>query len=79
MIPIKSDTSTLDASVGTYDQVFKIIGQGNFVVAYSRVLQGEQEIARFDLFRLRNGQIEELWVNQALVPPKNEWVNGGKL
>ncbi|MEM9807467.1 MAG: hypothetical protein AAF959_19560 [Cyanobacteria bacterium P01_D01_bin.56] len=73
-----SDIVGLDESVGSYNQVFKIIGQGNFVVAYSRVLQANQEIARFDIFRLQSGQIEELWVNQELVPPKHEWVNGGK-
>ena len=73
-----SDTEALDKSVGTYNQVFKIIGQGNFVVAYSRVVKKEQEFARFDLFRLKNGKVEELWVNQEPVPPKQEWVNGGK-
>ncbi|NEQ54367.1 MAG: hypothetical protein F6K11_30270, partial [Leptolyngbya sp. SIO3F4] len=73
-----SDTGSFDKYVGAYNQVFKIIGQGNFVVAYSRVLQLEQEIARFDLFRLQNGRIKELWVNQESVPPKHKWVNGGK-
>lgn len=73
-----SDLGVWAESVGAYDQVFKIIGQGNFVVAYSRVLQADQEIARFDIFRLQSGRIEELWVNQEPVPPKHEWVNGGK-
>ncbi|MEO0684518.1 MAG: hypothetical protein AAFY76_05580 [Cyanobacteria bacterium J06649_11] len=75
---ISSDVGSFDDYVGAYHQVFKIIGQGNFVVAYSRVLREDQEFARFDIFRLQNGRIEELWVNQELVPPKNEWVNGGK-
>lgn len=73
-----SDMSLLEENVGAYNMVFKIIGQGNFVVAYSRVLQGNQELARFDIFRLRNGQIEELWVNQETIPPRQEWTNGGK-
>lgn len=73
-----SDVGSFDDYVGTYHQVFKIIGQGNFVVAYSRVLRDDQEFARFDIFRLQNGRIEEVWVNQELVPPKDEWVNGGK-
>ncbi|MFA0442854.1 hypothetical protein BCU70_05620 [Vibrio sp. 10N.286.49.C2] len=67
-----------DDYVGSYDHVFKIIGQGNFVVAFSRVKQEGQEIARFDIFSLQGGKIRELWVNQELVPPKVEWVNGGK-
>lgn len=64
--------------IGTYHEVFKLIGQGNFVVAYNRVMQEGQEWARFDLFRLRDRRIEEWWVNQEAVPPKEEWVNGGK-
>ena len=78
IIHCSSEAGSLEEYVGAYNQVFKIIGQGNFVVAYSRVLRKEQEIARFDLFRLKNGQIEEIWVNQERVPPKQEWVNGGK-
>lgn len=73
-----SDVGTFDDYVGAYNQIFKIIGQGNFVVAYSKVLREDQELARFDIFRLQNGKIEELWVNQELIPPKHEWVNGGK-
>ena len=73
-----SDVGSLDSYIGSYDQVFKIIGQGNFVVAYSRVCKDDQELARFDIFRLKDGMIEELWINQEPVPPKHEWVNGGK-
>ena len=73
-----SEVDSLSAYIGAYDHVFKVIGQGNFVVAYSRVKHDEKEIARFDLFRLQNGLIQELWVNQEVVPPKNEWANGGK-
>ncbi|USD61348.1 hypothetical protein J4N45_05115 [Vibrio sp. SCSIO 43140] len=79
-IPVHSE-STVDEPqkyVGCYDQVFKIIGQGNTVVAYSRVLYQGQELARFDIFRVQDGKIVELWVNQEPVPPKDEWVNGGK-
>ena len=78
VIHSSSDTDSFDESVGAYDQIFKIIGQGNFVVVYGRVFREGQEIARFDIFRLQNGQIVELWVNQEPVPPKQEWVNGGK-
>ncbi|MBC7001752.1 hypothetical protein BIZ37_04235 [Photobacterium sp. BZF1] len=72
------DVGSLDSYIGSYDQVFKIIGQGNFVVAYSRVCKDNQELARFDIFRLKDGMIEELWINQEPVLPKHEWVNGGK-
>jgi len=45
-----------------YRDVFKIIGQGNFVMAYSQVFLGE-ELAVFDLFRVANGSIVEHWDN----------------
>ncbi|CDT60631.1 conserved hypothetical protein [Vibrio coralliirubri] len=73
-----SDVSPLDSYIGGYDQVFKIVGQGNFVAAYSRVIEHGLEVARFDLFRVEGSQIKEIWVNQEPVPPKAEWVNGGK-
>ena len=38
-----------------YRDVFKIIGQGNFVMAYSHVFLGE-ELAVFDLFRVEDGR-----------------------
>ncbi|CAM4135139.1 nuclear transport factor 2 family protein [Vibrio agarivorans] len=73
-----SDVKSFESYTGCYDQVFKIIGQGDMVVAYSRVIEGNQEIARFDVFRLEAGLINEIWVNQEPVLPKHEWVNGGK-
>ncbi|GAL20124.1 hypothetical protein JCM19235_4324 [Vibrio maritimus] len=79
-IPVHSE-STVDEPQkyeGCYEQVFKIIGQGNTVVAYSRVFYQGQEVARFDIFRVQDGKIVEMWVNQEPVPPKEEWVNGGK-
>ncbi len=72
------DVRSITEDVGSYNLVFKIIGQGNFVVSYSRVLLGENEFARFDIFRLKSGWIEEVWTNQEIVPPKEEWANGGK-
>lgn len=78
VVHCSSDTGAFDEYIGAYHQVFKIIGQENFVVAYSRVLREGEEQARFDLFRLKNGRIEEIWVNHEPVPPKQEWVNGGK-
>ena len=78
IIHCSKEVEPLKEYVGSYNQVFKIIGQGNFVVAYSRVFQNGQELARFDLFRLQARKIVEMWVNQEPVPPKSEWVNGGK-
>ncbi|WP_163134229.1 hypothetical protein [Agarivorans sp. Alg241-V36] len=73
-----SDVGPLNSYIGGYDHVFKIIGQGDFVVAYSRVIENSKEVARFDLFQIKEDQIRHIWVNQEPVPPKKEWVNGGK-
>ena len=48
------------------------------MVAYSSVFKGDQPMARFDLLRLQNGVIEEIWVNQEAIPPQREWVSGGE-
>ncbi|MGL6258763.1 nuclear transport factor 2 family protein [Vibrio sp. WXL103] len=73
-----SEIEPIENYQGAYDQIVRIIGQGNTVVAYSRVIYQEQEIARFDIFRLEEGKIVEVWVNQEPVPAKVEWLNGGK-
>jgi len=50
-----------------YRDVFKIIGQGNFVMVYSQVFLG-RELAVFDLFRVENGMIVEHWDNREPLP-----------
>ena len=54
----------------------KIIGQGNFVMAYSQVLLG-QELAVFDSFRVENGKIVERWDNKEPLP-QGPQPNSGK-
>jgi predicted SnoaL-like aldol condensation-catalyzing enzyme len=59
-----------------YRNVFKIIGQGNLVMAYSHVFL-EQELAVFDLFRLESGKIVEHWDNMESLPEGTQ-PNSGK-
>ncbi|MGH8702105.1 MAG: nuclear transport factor 2 family protein, partial [Burkholderiales bacterium] len=61
-----------------YDEVFKVIGQGNFVVSLSKVSMGEKNLAVFDLFRLANGKIVEHWDAIEEIAPVAEWANSGK-
>lgn len=61
-----------------YDFIFHVMGQGNFVVAYSRVTYEEQSYAIFNLFRVENNKIVEHWDNMELIPPINELTNSGK-
>ena len=50
-----------------YRDVFKLIGQGNLVMAYSHVFSGK-ELAVFDLFRVEAGKIVEHWDNTEPIP-----------
>lgn len=59
-----------------YRNVFKIIGQGNFVMVYSQVLLG-QEMAVFDVFRVEDGKIVEHWDNMEPLP-EGPQPNSGK-
>lgn len=61
-----------------YDFVFKVIGQGNHVVSYSKATFNGQEFAVFDIFRIEDGKIVEHWDNMESIPSRNEWANSGK-
>jgi len=61
-----------------YDYLFKVIGQGNYVVSYSKGIYNNQELAMFDIFRCENGKIVEHWDNMEPIPPRDEWANSGK-
>ena len=77
---LRAFVAELDAS-GTefrYKNVFKIIGQGNFVVSYSRVQIGNDDYAVFDIFRVENGLIVEHWDNMEVILPEDQWGNSGK-
>lgn len=62
----------------SYDFIFKVIGQGDQVVSYSKVTLNNQELAVFDIFRIENGKIVEHWDNMEPIPPREEWKNTGK-
>ena len=61
-----------------YDFIFKVIGQGNHVVSYSKAIFDGKELAVFDIFRIENGKIVEHWDNMEPIPPRSEWANTGK-
>ena len=67
---------TGDAGRRVYRRVFKIIGEGNFVVTYSQVFD-RQELATFDLWRVEHGTIVEHWENAEPLP-RGPQPNGGK-
>jgi len=69
------------AEVGTpmvYKYVFKILGQGNFVVSYCLAQLGDDDVAVFDIFRIEEGLIVEHWDNMEPLPRGEMLVNRGK-
>lgn len=61
-----------------YDFVFKVIGQGDHVVSYSKATMNGEALAVFDIFRIKDGKIVEHWDNMEPIPPRSEWANTGK-
>lgn len=61
-----------------YEDVFKVIGQGDTVVSYSRMSMGSDQYAVFDILRLENHLIVEHWDNMELILPEDQWGNSGK-
>ncbi len=61
-----------------YDFVFKVMGQGNYVIAYSKVFINGTDYALFDIFRMDNGKIVEHWDNKEIIPLRESLTNSGK-
>ncbi|MGR5236233.1 nuclear transport factor 2 family protein [Vibrio alfacsensis] len=61
-----------------YHKIHRIIGQGNFVVAFSHVIKNGDDWCVFDLFRIKDGKIVEHWDIQEKILPKEQWGNSGK-
>ena len=69
------------AEAGTpmvYKYIFRILGQGNFVVSYCLAQIGDEDVAVFDLFRLEDGLIVEHWDAMEPLPTGEMLVNRGK-
>mmetsp|Transcript_7766 Transcript_7766/g.8909 ORF Transcript_7766/g.8909 Transcript_7766/m.8909 type:complete len:270 (+) Transcript_7766:170-979(+) len=62
----------------SYEMVFRVIGEGNFVVSYSKAIEGDEEFAVFDLFRLESEKIVEHWDVREKILDRSQWGNTGK-
>ncbi len=59
-----------------YDQVHKVLGEGNFVLTMSEGKFGKGDhVAYYDLFRIEDGLIVEHWDIIQPIPPKSEHKN----
>lgn len=63
---------------GSYEMLFQLIGQGDFVATYGKRHAGGHDIAVFDLYRVTDGKILEHWMNEEQISPRDAWGNSGK-
>lgn len=63
---------------GSYEMLFRIIGQGDFVVTYGKRHRRGKDVAVFDLYRVEQGLIVEHWMNEEEIAPRENWRNSGK-
>lgn len=62
----------------TYQELFMIVAEGNFVATLNRAKWEDQDLCQVDIFRIEDRMIVEHWDNSEPVPPKDEWANSGK-
>ena len=62
----------------TFDFVFQLLGQGNYVVSYGQAQIDGVAYAQYDIFRLENGLIVEHWDNKEVMPKVEDLTNRGK-
>ena len=62
----------------TFDFVFQLLGQGNYVVSYGQSQIDGLAYAQYDIFRLENGKIVEHWDNKEVMPKVEDLTNRGK-
>ncbi|MEN0086941.1 MAG: polyketide cyclase [Pseudomonadota bacterium] len=63
---------------GSYEMLFQLFGQGDFVVTYGKRHAAGKDIAVFDLYRVADGKIVEHWMNEEQISPRDAWGNSGK-
>ena len=63
---------------GQGEEIFLLVGQGNFVATLCKAFWEGQPFAQVDIFRFEEGKVVEHWDNAEPVPPEEEWVNSGK-
>ena len=58
-----------------YDQIQKVLGEGNFVLVVSEGKFAGKHSSFYDLFRVQNGKIAEHWDTIETIPARAEWKN----
>ena len=67
-------TSDKDITI-RYDQIHRVLAEGNFVLAVSEGSLGGVHSAFYDLFRVAEGELVEHWDTIEAIPPRIDWKN----
>ncbi|MEL6170301.1 MAG: nuclear transport factor 2 family protein [Pseudomonadota bacterium] len=65
-------------AAGSYEMMFQLIGQGDFVMTYGKRHALGKDYAVFDVYRISAGLIAEHWCNEEAIGPRESWGNSGK-
>jgi predicted SnoaL-like aldol condensation-catalyzing enzyme len=58
-----------------YDQIHRVLAEGNFVLCVSEGKRDGVHTSFYDLFRVADGGIKEHWDTIEAIPPRSEWKN----
>ena len=63
---------------GHCEMLFKLIGQGDYVVIFTKWHDRQNDHAIFDVYRVADGLISEHWAVSEPILPRDQWNNSGK-
>ena len=70
------DLDMADKAVAVkYEQVHRVLAEGNFVLSVSEGASNNRHLAFYDLFRVAYGKLVEHWDTIEAIPPRSEWKN----
>lgn len=68
----------LSGDGGSYEILFKLIGQGDTVVTYGKRHAAGKDFAVFNVYRVVENKIVEHWMNEEEIGPREAWGNSEK-
>lgn len=68
-------TKSLSGFKINYDQLHRVLAEGNFVLSVSEGSLDDTHCAFYDLFRVADDKLVEHWDTIEPIPPRSEWKN----
>lgn len=67
--------TTVNGEFLRYDQVHRVLAEGNFALCTSEGRRDEVHSSFYDLFRVTGGKIVEHWDTIEAIAPRSKWKN----